>query len=98
MKKVHPDPHPNCSGLHSSYAYGTIAYKMTSYLQMIIVSMTSQVLRPENEAKYAGMSMGEYLEGNKYSKAFRAHYLLPMCAAVWSVPNSQARQIPKPRA
>ena len=50
-----------------------------------------QVLRPENEARYAGMSMGDYLEENKYSRAFRAHYLLPMCAAVWSVPNSQAR-------
>nr|CAG8586706.1 10680_t:CDS:2 [Entrophospora candida] len=32
------------------------------------------------------MSIGEYLDINKYSKAFRDNYLLPMTAAIWSTP------------
>jgi len=40
-------------------------------------------------ALYEGMSMGEYLVKNGYSQAFQRHYLLPMCAAVWSVPNAK---------
>ena len=39
----------------------------------------------------ANMCMGEYLRKNKYSNAFIQNYLLPMCAAVWSVPNEKVR-------
>lgn len=50
-----------------------------------------QVLDPKHAATYKGMSMGEYLKKHNYSRAFQYNYLLPMCAAVWSVPNSLAR-------
>lgn len=48
-----------------------------------------QVLEPDQARLYAQMSMGEYLKRNGYSRAFQDNYVLPMCAAVWSVPNSQ---------
>ena len=48
-----------------------------------------QVLLPKNAATYQDMTLGEYLRRNRYSTAFTEHYVLPMCAAVWSVPNSQ---------
>ena len=48
-----------------------------------------QALRPEQASEYADMCMGEYLRRNRYSSAFIQNYLLPMCAAVWSVPNEK---------
>ncbi len=39
--------------------------------------------------KYAEHSLGQYIREKGYSQAFISHYLLPMCAAVWSVPNAQ---------
>jgi predicted NAD/FAD-binding protein len=48
------------------------------------------VLKPELADKYAKMSLGQYIHDKGYSGAFVSHYLLPMCAAVWSVPNAQA--------
>lgn len=50
-----------------------------------------QVLRPENTAKFESMSLGDYLHGNGYSDAFIQQYILPMCAAVWSMPSSKVR-------
>lgn len=51
----------------------------------------TQVLRPDAAAAYGAMSLGTYLERHGYSEAFKRNYLLPMCAAVWSVPNAQVR-------
>ena len=48
-----------------------------------------QVLKPELAAEYQRMTLGEYLKKGGYSRAFITNYLLPMCAAVWSVPNNQ---------
>ncbi len=48
-----------------------------------------QVLKPEMAKTYGGMSLGEYVQQQGYSHAFISNYLLPMCAAVWSVPNAQ---------
>ena len=42
--------------------------------------------------QYARMTLGEYLALRGYSEGFRDHYVAPMCAAVWSVPNAQARR------
>ena len=48
-----------------------------------------QVLQPELARKYGNMSLGEYVHQQNYSQVFISNYLLPMCAAVWSVPNAQ---------
>ncbi|KAL4447595.1 hypothetical protein ABPG75_004814 [Micractinium tetrahymenae] len=53
-----------------------------------------EVLRPEAEAAYAGMTLGQYLSDKRYSAAFRDYYVTPMCAAVWSVPNAQVLDFP----
>eukprot|EP01023_Acetabularia_acetabulum_P058522 TRINITY_DN6925_c0_g2_i3.p1 TRINITY_DN6925_c0_g2~~TRINITY_DN6925_c0_g2_i3.p1 ORF type:complete len:1028 (-),score=184.63 TRINITY_DN6925_c0_g2_i3:1047-3677(-) len=52
------------------------------------------VLKAENEDKYSNCSLGEYLEMKGYSTAFRRHYILPMCAAVWSAPEATMTQFP----
>ena len=48
-----------------------------------------QVLKPEVAHEYGSMSLREYVRREGYSEAFIRSYLLPMCAAVWSVPNAQ---------
>lgn len=39
--------------------------------------------------QFARMTLGQYLTLRNYSAGFRDHYVAPMCAAVWSVPNAQ---------
>jgi hypothetical protein len=46
-------------------------------------------LEPGHSAAARDQTLASYLQQHGYSDAFRRHYLLPMCAAVWSVPNSQ---------
>lgn len=53
-----------------------------------------QVLKPELAKLYGSMSLGEYVHQQGYSQAFISNYLLPMCAAVWSVPNAQVTEQP----
>lgn len=48
-----------------------------------------QVLDPEQGHIYRDMTLGEYLSSKGYSDGFRFNYVLPMCAAVWSVPNAK---------
>lgn len=47
-----------------------------------------RVLEPAASHLYSSMTLGQYLERHRYSTAFRDNYVLPMCAAVWSVPNA----------
>ena len=53
-----------------------------------------QVLKPELKGKYGQMSLGKYVQEQGYSQPFVNNYLLPMCAAVWSVPNAQVSHRP----
>ena len=41
------------------------------------------------EHDWARMTLGQYLQLRGYSETFRTCYVLPMCAAVWSVPEAQ---------
>jgi predicted NAD/FAD-binding protein len=50
-----------------------------------------KVLEPSAAASDRDMTLSAYLDKHRYGDAFRRHYLLPMCAAVWSVPNQQVR-------
>lgn len=49
----------------------------------------AQVLEPANTHVYRDMTLEQYLQKHKYSKPFTYNYVVPMCAAVWSVPNAQ---------
>jgi uncharacterized protein len=41
-----------------------------------------------------GLSLGEYLERERYSEAFKQWYLLPMAAAIWSCPTAKMLDFP----
>jgi predicted NAD/FAD-binding protein len=53
-----------------------------------------RVLDPAVHAKYSPMTLGQYLKEESYSKGFIDHYVLPMCAAVWSVPAAKVLRFP----
>jgi uncharacterized protein len=46
------------------------------------------------ETIYAGLSMGEYLAKNRFSKAFQDDYLIPMCGAIWSTSPAEMLKFP----
>ncbi|KZP04630.1 FAD/NAD(P)-binding domain-containing protein [Athelia psychrophila] len=43
-------------------------------------------LEKDGDAGFGELSIGEYLEREGYSDAFRDNYLIPMTAAIWSTP------------
>ena len=45
-------------------------------------------------AMWTEMTLGQYLDMRGYGEAFRSEYLLPMTAAVWSVPNETMLDFP----
>jgi predicted NAD/FAD-binding protein len=51
----------------------------------------AQVLK--NDA-FKGVTLGQYLKRGWYSKVFCSKYLLPMCAAIWSVPTASVLDFP----
>ena len=41
-----------------------------------------------------GMTLGAYLDANRYGRAFREDHLLPMAAAIWSMPTADVLEYP----
>lgn len=63
--------------------------------------MIADILRFNRQARHLiatdalpSMSLGEFLDRNRYSDAFAARYLLPMAAAIWSAPTANMRDFP----
>jgi uncharacterized protein len=46
------------------------------------------------KARYAGHTVGEFLEERRYGPAFIRHYLLPMGGAIWSMPVGEFGSFP----
>ena len=54
---------------------------------------TSRIARDARSA-LSTWTVGEFLDANGYSQAFRDWYLLPMAAAIWSCSTAQMREFP----
>jgi predicted NAD/FAD-binding protein len=50
-----------------------------------------QVLKSD---KFKDVTLGQYLKRGWYSRVFCSKYLLPMCAAIWSVPTASVLEFP----
>lgn len=46
------------------------------------------------DGKLVGITIGDYMDANGYSREFEDHYLLPMAGAIWSAPEGKARDFP----
>ncbi|GMH42872.1 hypothetical protein BSKO_10791 [Bryopsis sp. KO-2023] len=53
-----------------------------------------KILEQKNVEKYRHVTLGDYISEEGYSELFRKCYLLPMCAAVWSVPFETVLNFP----
>jgi len=51
-----------------------------------------EVLAPPE--KWEGVTLGQYLAKRRYSARFTEHYVVPMCAAIWSCSDAQALDFP----
>ena len=67
-----------------------------SFLNMLreVLRFGREAPKVLSDASYSTTTLGDYLEKKGYSFAFKNDYLLPMCAAVWSVSNGQVLSFP----
>jgi predicted NAD/FAD-binding protein len=47
-----------------------------------------------DDPRYLGWSLSRYVGDEGYSQRFRDHYLVPLCAAIWSTAPSQTLEFP----
>lgn len=66
------------------------------YLRMLTEVMRFNRQAPVHRAggRMAGLSLGDYLARERYSKRFRDDYLVPMGAAIWSTPARGMLEFP----
>ncbi|HEX5486193.1 MAG TPA: FAD-dependent oxidoreductase [Limnobacter sp.] len=57
-------------------------------------SLVTEAGRAQLFEKLSNLSLGQYLDQEKYSKEFRDWYLVPMAAAIWSCPTEQMLAFP----
>jgi predicted NAD/FAD-binding protein len=65
-----------------------------SRLTTEIVRFLRRGPRVLDDPRYADWSLERYVAESGYSRQFRDHYLVPMCAALWSAPPSQTLGFP----
>ncbi|KAJ1470529.1 hypothetical protein T484DRAFT_1641266, partial [Baffinella frigidus] len=73
----------------SNLASPSFLYMIREVLRFGKEARKSIVYTVLDDSAHEKMSLGAYLKKHGYSKGFTNNYLLPMCAAVWSVSNKQ---------
>ena len=88
----------------ASHSLGTVFCQKKNAFSLSFLNMLYEVIRfgqeapkvleSKNHHMYRNMSLKEYMNKYGYSEFFQKNYILPMCAAVWSVPAAQVLQFP----
>ena len=88
----------------ASHSLGTVFCQKKNLFSVSFLNMLYEVIRFGQEAPkvlesknhhiYGDMTLKEYIQTHGYSDFFQKNYILPMCAAVWSVPAVQVLQFP----
>ncbi|MCB1926552.1 MAG: FAD-dependent oxidoreductase [Rhodocyclaceae bacterium] len=67
-----------------------------AFLAMLrdIVRFNAAAREIDHDDAAGELSLGDYLQGNRFGHAFRDWYLLPMAAAIWSCPTSRMLEFP----
>lgn len=86
-------------GTIASYTHGSYHEVNPAFLNMIrevikFGKKAPEVLEPRHAAKFDGVTLGEYLKTERYSKFFADNYVVPMCAAIWSCSNKDTMAFP----
>lgn len=79
----------------------TVFAQRSNLLRPRFLRMVSDILRFNKEATalaqggvMPAVSLGQFLSDKRYSEQFRAWYLLPMAACIWSCPSDQMLAFP----
>ncbi len=81
------------------YSGDKIFGQLSNFLRPRFYKMLLDIVRfyktaPEFLDRPTEISLGEYLENNKYSQGFIDHHILPMAAAIWSTGTQDVRDFP----
>ena len=63
-------------------------------LDIVRFNRQATALAVSSESGNVTMSLGKFLQENRYSKQFRQWYLLPMAGCIWSCPTEQMLEFP----
>lgn len=93
----------DASGLeYSGSSINTLFAQRVNLLRWKYWRMLSDIVRFNRQAIHdlssnriaADITLGEYLRANNYAGLFESHYLIPMCAAIWSASTDVVQQFP----
>ncbi len=84
---------------YASDGLGGVFAQKRNLLRPEHLRMVADILRFNRESlalltQPCGLSLEEYLQRGKYSRAFTERYLMPMCAAIWSASLADSGQFP----
>ncbi len=82
---------------YNGSSLGQLFVQRRNLLRPSFLRMLADIVRFNRQAPRAlagEPSLGALLEAGRYSAAFREHYLVPMAAAVWSLPAAAVLEMP----
>lgn len=85
---------------YNGHSLNTLFAQRSNLLRPSFYRMVSEILRFNREAPASlrddrvDLSLGEYLDANRYSHEFVERYIIPMGAAIWSADPAQMRNFP----
>lgn len=89
------------SGLeYNGTSLNTLLAQRANIVRPAFLGMIRDILRFNREAPHLladaddRLTLGEYLERNRYGRAFIEHYVVPMGAAIWSTDAGSMREFP----
>ncbi|MBF0278490.1 MAG: FAD-dependent oxidoreductase [SAR324 cluster bacterium] len=89
------------SGLeYSGTSLNSLFSQRKNFFKLSFYRMLKDILRFNREApklleqNRCLLTLGEFLEENRYSREFREHYVIPMGAAIWSSSRQQIYEFP----
>ncbi len=85
------------TGIGSLFAQPKNAFR-PRFLRMLgdLLRFNRETTAMHVEERIYDVTVGEFLDAGDYSKPFREWYLLPMAAAIWSVPERDVLDFPLP--
>ncbi|HQI80695.1 MAG TPA: FAD-dependent oxidoreductase [Deltaproteobacteria bacterium] len=67
-----------------------------SFWMMALAILRFNHLTPRHleQGRLAGLTLGQFLERNRFNRYFVEQYLIPICASVWSAPDVRMMEFP----
>jgi len=84
----------NGASLNALFAQRRNILRPSFYRMLLDILRFNREAKELLETKHSRLSLNEYLDQNRYSHEFKAHYILPMGAAIWSASPQGMGEVP----